>query len=187
MEMTEEELRNGNWPQFRMWKEDLQLLSKDLFSFALKLQWVCFLLQPCSLTSSAHLHFCIITFHVSGSMVLRPETQDSISFGTPLALQFCFSKGRISLTSKCQRLVHLFIRNILSIFLPVFCQALWIQKWIKFVSWLEKLDSYKSNKMQWTKYCGVGEDSWESLGLQGDPTSPFWRRSALGFLWKESC
>ena len=25
--------------------------------------------------------------------------------------------------------------------------------------------------------CGVGEDSWESLGLQGDPTSPFWRRS----------
>jgi len=33
--------------------------------------------------------------------------------------------------------------------------------------------------------CGVGEDSWESLGLQGDPTSPFWRRSALGFLWRE--
>ena len=33
--------------------------------------------------------------------------------------------------------------------------------------------------------CGVGEDSSESLGLQGDPTSPFWRRSALGFLWKE--
>ena len=31
------------------------------------------------------------------------------------------------------------------------------------------------------------EDSWESLGLQGDPTSPFWRRSALGFLWKEWC
>ena len=23
--------------------------------------------------------------------------------------------------------------------------------------------------------CGVGEDSWESLGLQGDPTSPFER------------
>ena len=31
--------------------------------------------------------------------------------------------------------------------------------------------------------CGVGEDSWESLGLQGDLTSPFWR-SALGFLWR---
>ena len=28
--------------------------------------------------------------------------------------------------------------------------------------------------------CGVGEDSWESLGLQGNPTSPFWRRSVLG-------
>ena len=35
--------------------------------------------------------------------------------------------------------------------------------------------------------CGVGEDSWESLGLLGDPTSPFWRRSALGFPWKEWC
>ena len=35
--------------------------------------------------------------------------------------------------------------------------------------------------------CGVGEDSWESLGLQGDPTSPFWRRSVLGVLWKEWC
>ena len=33
------------------------------------------------------------------------------------------------------------------------------------------------------KSSGVGEDSWESLGLQRDPTSPFWRRSALGFLW----
>ena len=28
--------------------------------------------------------------------------------------------------------------------------------------------------------CGVGEDSWESIGLQGDPTSPF-SRSALDF------
>ena len=34
---------------------------------------------------------------------------------------------------------------------------------------------------------GVGEASWEFLGLQGDLTSPFWRRSALGFLWKEWC
>ena len=33
--------------------------------------------------------------------------------------------------------------------------------------------------------CGVGEDSWESLGLQGDPTSPSWRSSVLGVLWKE--
>ena len=35
--------------------------------------------------------------------------------------------------------------------------------------------------------CGVGEDSWESLGLQGDPTSPSWRRSVLGVHWKEWC
>ena len=28
--------------------------------------------------------------------------------------------------------------------------------------------------------CGIGEDSWESLQLQGDPISPFWRTSTLG-------
>ena len=35
--------------------------------------------------------------------------------------------------------------------------------------------------------CGVGEDSWDSLGLQGDPISPSWRRSDLGVLWKDLC
>ena len=35
--------------------------------------------------------------------------------------------------------------------------------------------------------CGVGADSWESLGLQGDPTSPCWRRSVLGVHWKDWC
>ena len=33
--------------------------------------------------------------------------------------------------------------------------------------------------------CGV--DSWESLGLQGDPSSPFWRRSVLNSHWKDWC
>ena len=31
--------------------------------------------------------------------------------------------------------------------------------------------------------CGVGED--QSLGLQGDPTSPSYRRSVLGVHWKD--
>ena len=35
--------------------------------------------------------------------------------------------------------------------------------------------------------CGVGEDSWESHGLQGDPTSPSKRRSVLGVHWKDWC
>ena len=35
--------------------------------------------------------------------------------------------------------------------------------------------------------CGVGEDSWESLGLQGDPTSPSLRRSVLGDHWRDWC
>ena len=35
--------------------------------------------------------------------------------------------------------------------------------------------------------CDVGEDSWESLGLQGDPTSPSWRKSVLNIHWKDWC
>ena len=35
--------------------------------------------------------------------------------------------------------------------------------------------------------CGVGEDSWESFGLQGDPASPSWRKSVLDIHWKDWC
>ena len=35
--------------------------------------------------------------------------------------------------------------------------------------------------------CGVGEDSWESLGLQGDPTNPSYRKSVLNIHWKDWC
>ena len=49
------------------------------------------------------------------------------------------------------------------------------------------LDHILTDTWTFNFWCGVGEDSWESLGLQGDPTSPFWRRSVLGVLWKEWC
>ena len=35
--------------------------------------------------------------------------------------------------------------------------------------------------------CGVGEDSWESLGLQEDPTNPSQRKSVLNVHWKDWC
>ena len=35
--------------------------------------------------------------------------------------------------------------------------------------------------------CGVEEDSWESLGLQWDPTNPSCGRSVLGVHWKDWC
>ena len=35
--------------------------------------------------------------------------------------------------------------------------------------------------------CSVGEDSWESFGLQRDSTSPSWRKSVLNILWKDWC
>ena len=35
--------------------------------------------------------------------------------------------------------------------------------------------------------CGVGEDSWESLGLKGDQISQSQRKSILSILWKNCC
>ena len=35
--------------------------------------------------------------------------------------------------------------------------------------------------------CGVGEDSWESLGLQGDQTSQSYRKLVLNSHWKDWC
>ena len=35
--------------------------------------------------------------------------------------------------------------------------------------------------------CGVAEDSWEFLGLQGLQTSPSWRKSVLNIHWKDWC
>ena len=36
-------------------------------------------------------------------------------------------------------------------------------------------------------FVGVGEDSCESLGLQGNPTSPSYRKSVLNIHWKDWC
>ena len=35
--------------------------------------------------------------------------------------------------------------------------------------------------------CGIGEDSWKSLGLQGDTTSPSKMKSVLNVHWKDWC
>ena len=35
--------------------------------------------------------------------------------------------------------------------------------------------------------CDVGQDSWESLGLQGGPTSPSWRKLVQNIHWKDWC
>ena len=53
--------------------------------------------------------------------------------------------------------------------------------------WCESWSIKKAESHKWMLLnCGF-EDSLGSLELQGNPTSPFWRRSALGFLWKEWC
>ena len=47
-------------------------------------------------------------------------------------------------------------------------------------------ESLTIKKAQWGRMmllnCGVGEDSWESLGLQGDPISPSYRRQSWVFI-----
>ena len=55
--------------------------------------------------------------------------------------------------------------------------------------WMWELDHKESlSTEEWMLLnCDVGEDSWESLGLQGDPTSPSWRRSVLNSYWKNWC
>ena len=35
--------------------------------------------------------------------------------------------------------------------------------------------------------CGVGEGSWEPLGLQGDQTNQSWKKSTLNINWKDWC
>ena len=55
--------------------------------------------------------------------------------------------------------------------------------------WMWELD-YKGSWVlkNWCLWTEVLEKTLESpLDRKGDPTSPFWRRSALGFLWKEWC
>ena len=52
--------------------------------------------------------------------------------------------------------------------------------------WVWKLD-YKESWALMLLNCGVGEDSWESLGLQRDPTSPSERKSVVNIQWKDWC
>ena len=50
--------------------------------------------------------------------------------------------------------------------------------------WMWLVIEARSNEELMLLNCGVGEDSWESLGLQGDPTSPFLAISpGCSFAW----
>ena len=50
-------------------------------------------------------------------------------------------------------------------------------------SWTTKLSAEELMLLN----CGAGEDSWESLGLQGDQTGPSKRKSVLNTHWKYWC
>ena len=55
--------------------------------------------------------------------------------------------------------------------------------------WMEELDHKASwAQKNWCFWTVVLEKNfWESLGLQGDPSSPSWRRPLLGVHWKDWC
>ena len=53
--------------------------------------------------------------------------------------------------------------------------------------WMWELDYKESTEELMLLNCGVGEDSLESLGLQGDQTSSSYRKSVLGVHWKDWC
>ena len=61
---------------------------------------------------------------------------------------------------------------------------LWFFQWSCIDVRVELWRKLSTEKLMLLNY-GVGEDSWECLGLQGDPTSPSWRRSVLGVHWKD--
>ena len=51
-------------------------------------------------------------------------------------------------------------------------------------SWtINKAEHRRIDALNWI----VGEDSWESLGLPGDPTIPSYRKSVLNIHWKDWC
>ena len=66
------------------------------------------------------------------------------------------------------------------------CSRLWFFQWSCMdvrVGLLRRL----STKELMLLNCGIREDSWEFLGLQGDPTSPSWKKSVLNIHWKDWC
>ena len=52
--------------------------------------------------------------------------------------------------------------------------------------WMWEQDHKKSRELI-LSHCGVGEDSWESLGQQEDQTRPSWRKSTMNVHWKDWC
>ena len=53
--------------------------------------------------------------------------------------------------------------------------------------WLYSLKPKTEKLYTISKNCGAGEDSWESLGLQGDQTSQSSGKSTLNIHWKDWC
>ena len=78
------------------------------------------------------------------------------------------------------------IRAVLSISIYVFCIACIVKEgWtLDFSHFSEEFRFIIDCKVL---NCGVGEDSWESLGLQGDPTSPSLHKSVLNIHCKDWC
>ena len=79
--------------------------------------------------------------------------------------------------SKKQR--HYFANKIQLVKAMVFPVVMYgCESWI-----IKKAECWRTDVLN----CGVEKDSWESLGLQGDPTSTSWRKLVLIIHWKDWC
>ena len=63
----------------------------------------------------------------------------------------------------------------------------WYRKSLRGIEYWNKMNWQDTMKESMLSNCGVGKDTWESLGLQGDPTSPSSRKSILYLHWKDWC
>ena len=97
---------------------------------------------------------------------------DPTDVGNLISGSFAFSKSSLTIWKFT---VHVLLKPGLENFEHYFAgmwASLWFFQWscmdVRFGLW-RKLSAEELMLLN----CGVGEDSWESLGLQGDPTSPF--------------
>ena len=165
-----------------MQSDNFIVMFLHLFQFELSCiahAWVCAkLLQSCLVLCNPT-DYSAQNSYVHGILQGRILEWVSMSFSSVWHISVQFS----SVAQLCPTLFHTMNCSMPGLpvhhQLPEFTQTMWMGE-------LDCEESWALKKLMLLK-CGVGEDSWESLELQGDPTSPFWRRSALGVLWKEWC
>ena len=111
-------------------------------------------------------------------------------FGAPKSLQMVTAAMKLKCLLFGRKVMTNLDRILKSRYITLPTKVHWVKAMVFPVvvygceNWIVKKAEYKELMLL---TCGVGEDSWESLGLQGDPTSPSYRKSVLGVHSKDWC